>query len=187
MLYPSMQQLLVAALCLVIPVAIVLGHLRLNGPIAVCSGAALIAFAVFWLLLGGFDSPAGPVWPMNLLTFSGGALLLLAAWVLALSVATQARHWWWIALLTTAGYLSTVAIVYSISQPNPCIFGPNPELSPGYKMGNVCTAIYPVAYWLVFAGYLAGPAATLAYGLRPDRLSASSLYATSDSASESAG
>lgn len=170
MIYPSSQQLLVAALCLVIPVAIVLGHRWFNEPIAVCSGAAFIAFTIFWLLLGGTNPQTGVVWPGSILIFSGGALLLLAASALALNAATQARRWGWVALLTTAAYLSALAIVYSISQPDPCIFGPNPDLTHGYGMGQVCTAVYPLVYWLVVAGYLAGPVAALAYGLRPDGL-----------------
>lgn len=195
MIYPSLQELLFDALCLVIPAAIVLGHRRSNGPLVVCGGAALCAFAAFWLLMGGINSfrygtPGG--FPVGILTFFGGILLLLAAWALALSAAAQARRWEWVGLLTAAGYLSVVAVIYSISPPDPCIFGPPPYYQG--RFAPVCTP-HPFAYLLVIAGYLAGPAATLAYGLRPDGLrrssralpegvSVSSLRAASDPARE---
>ncbi|HEX8036937.1 MAG TPA: hypothetical protein VF510_23975, partial [Ktedonobacterales bacterium] len=185
--YPSVQELLFAALCLVIPIAIVLGHRRPNGPIVACGGAALTAFAAFWLLLGGINAVYYDNRLASYLTFFGGALLLLAGWALALSSAAQARRWEWVALLTTAGYLSVVAIIFSITQPNRCIFGPPPGAGQFYP---ICTATYPFAYMLVVAGYLAGPAATLAYGLRsnglrrgshelPEGLSVSSLRVSS--------
>lgn len=126
MIYPSMQQLLFAALCLVIPIAIVLSHRHPSGPIVICSWVAFAAFGVFWLLLGGVNSPTrdapGHIL-MSILTFFGGILLLLAAWVLALNAASEARRWGWVALLTIATYLSALAIIFSITQSDPCIFG----------------------------------------------------------------
>ena len=194
MLYPSLDQLLIAAFCLVIPVAMVLGHRRPSGPIVVCGGAAFTAFAAFWVVLGGINALdyVASAYPLaSYLTFFGGALLLLAAWALALSSPAQARRWEWVALLTTAPYLSVVAIIFSITQPYRCVFG----LPPGAeRFGPVCTS-YPLVHWLVVAGYLAGPAATLAYALRsrglrrsshelPEGLSVSSLRATSTSTQE---
>jgi hypothetical protein len=140
-IYPSLDQLLIAAFCFVIPIAIVLGHRWLGGPVVVCSGTAFGIFAIFWLFAG-----SDPAANADILVCFAGALLLLAAWVLALNAATQARRWGWVALLTAATYLSVIAIVYSISQPDPCIVGTNPELTPGYAMGRVCTAIYPLVY-----------------------------------------
>ena len=174
MIYPSLQELLFAALCLVIPAAIVLGHRRSTGPLVACGGAALCAFAAFWLLMGGINSfrygtPGG--FPVGILTFFGGVFLLLAAWTLALSAAAQARRWEWVGLLTVAGYLSVVAVMYSFASPDPCIFGPPPNYEG--QFAPACTP-HPVVYLLVIAGYLAGPAATLAYGLRPDGLRRSS-------------
>ena len=188
--YPSLQQLLIAGLCLVIPVAIVLGHRRPNGPIVVCGGAACGTFVVFWLLLGGINSLSGvPAhFLVSILTFFGGMLLLLAAWALALSAAAQARRWLWVALLTAAGYLSVVTIFFSVLQPNPCIYSQGPGSD---SITRDCTTSSPLVQLLVIAGYVAGPAASLAYGLRPDGLrrrvhtlpegvSISSLRATSD-------
>lgn len=175
MIYPSLQQLLVAALCLLVPAAIVLGHRRPNGPIIVCSGAALGAFAVFWLLLGGIYSlyvnGASGNPPIGILPLFGGLFLLFAAWALALSATAQARQWEWVVLLTAAGYLTVVAVIFSISQLDPCIFGPPPGTG---QFGPICKATYPLVRLLVIAGYLVGPAATLAYGLRPDGLRRSS-------------
>lgn len=172
MIYPSLQQLLVAALCLLVPAAIVLGHRRPSGPIIICSSAALGAFAAFWLLLGGINSlyvrGASGSPPIGLLLLFGGLFLLFAAWALALNAAAQARRTEWVILLTVAGYISVAAIIFSISQPDPCIFGPPPGVEP---FGLSCTATYPFERLLIIAGYLVGPAATLAYGLRLDGLS----------------
>lgn len=192
--FPSLQQLLIAALCLVIPVAVVLGHRHPNGSIVVCGCAACGTFVVFWLLLGGINSlsSAQEHFLVSILTFFGGILLLLASWTLALSAAAQTRRWPWVAALSTAGYLSVVTIFFSISQPDPCIFGSPPDSE---FMSPVCTTSYPLVKLLVIAGYLAGPAASLVYGLRPDGLrhgahtlpeglSISSLRATSDPSAE---
>lgn len=167
MIYPSVQELQFAALCLVIPAAIVLGYRRPNGPMIVCGGAAFGAFVVFWLLLGGVsalasDTPAHYL--VLILTFYGGILLLLASWTLALSTATHARRWRWVGLLTAAGYLSVAAVFFSISQPDPCIFGAPPERG---LMTPFCATSFPLMRLLVIACYLAGPAATVVYGLRP--------------------
>jgi hypothetical protein len=91
-------------------------------------------------------------------------LLLIAAWVLALHTAAQARHWWWVALLIVTGYLSFAAIVFSIAPPDRCMFGlPSSE----GRFYPYCAGPNLLAQLLVLAGYLAGPAAALAYGL-PD-------------------
>ncbi len=161
----GLQYVLIPAVTLVIPVAIMLGHRRPAGLLLVCAGGALGAFAVFWLLLGGINSLYSPVGlivgPVGPVVFFGGLLLLIAAWVLALHTAAQARHGRWVALLIVAGYLSFAAIVFSIATPDRCMFGlPSSEgLSYSYCAGN------PLAQLLVLAGYLAGPAAALAYGL----------------------
>ncbi len=104
----------------------------------------------------------------------GGVLITLAAWILAINAAAQARRWVWVALLIVAGYL-TLAAVYASFSLQTC-FGPD----------FTCPPPDPLAQALVFVGYLACPVAALVYGVRalgqrvrtpPDGLLVSSLRA----------
>ena len=161
--------LLIPAIPLVIPVAILLGHRRPAGSLLVCAGGALGIFAAFWLILGGINSllfatSVGQI-VSELAILAGGLLLLIAAWVLALHTAAQARHWRWVALLIVAGYLSFAAIIFSFAPPDRCMFGMPSDRS--FVFGSSCAGPNLLAQLLVLAGYLAGPAAALAYGL-PD-------------------
>lgn len=163
---PTLMPLLIAATVpLVIPAAILLGHRRRNGPMIVSSGLAAAAFAVFWLVLGGVTAFNGytPADETGILTriilLFCGVLLLLAGWALALGAAASARRLRWFALLVASGYLSFIAILISIVQPDACMFGPKPGVFPACTTGP-----NPLAELLVIAGYFAAPVVVLVYG-----------------------
>jgi hypothetical protein len=159
--------LLWAALPLVIPVAIVLGYRRPAGPTVVTACAAMAAFLVFWVVLGGigaleFGGSGNLV--VHLLVLIGGLLLLIATWTICLTGAALARHWRWLALLVLAGYLSFVAVLTSIAPPNPCFFA-SPSHIEGFA-SPVCMPASQLQQLLIIAGYFAAPAAALVYALR---------------------
>ena len=166
-----------AAVLLVIPIAIVAGYRRSTGAIMICGALAIIAFAAFWLVLGGINglgSGTDPSFPIRIATLYGGVLITLAAWTLSINAAAQARRWVWVALLIVAGYL-TLAAVYASFSLQTC-FGPD----------FACPPPNPLAQALIFVGYLACPVAALVYGIRvlgqrvrtpPDGLVVSSLRA----------
>jgi len=168
-LVSGLLYVLIPAVPLVIPVAILLGHRRPAGSLIVCAGGALGIFAVFWLILGGINSLFFATSEGQLVSELGvlvsGLLLLIAAWALALHTAAQARHWWWVALLIVAGYLSFAAVVFSIATPDRCMFGLPSDTTFIFGIGSSCAGPNLLAQLLVLAGYLAGPAAALAYGL----------------------
>jgi hypothetical protein len=143
----------------------------------ICGALAIIAFAAFWLVLGGISglgSDTDPGFPIRIAIFYGGVLITLAAWTLALNATAQTRRWVWVGLLIVAGYL-TLAAVYASFSLQTC-FGPD----------FACPPPNPFAQALVFVGYLACPVAALVYGIRalgrrvrtpPDGLVVSSLRA----------
>jgi hypothetical protein len=153
--------LLISAVSLVIPAAIVVGSRVRFGALVVSAGASAAAFVVFWFLLGGasgLDGSDGPTGIVPVLVLLGGLLLMFAAWALALHASAQVRLWPWVGLLTVAGVATFAAVLISISPPDPCIFGQR------FGPPAVC-APNPLAQLLVTAGYFALPAAALAYGL----------------------
>ena len=84
---------------LVIPVAIVAGYRRSTGAIMICGALAIIAFAAFWLVLGGINGlgpGTDPGFPIRIATLYGGVLITLAAWILSINAAAQARRWVWV-------------------------------------------------------------------------------------------
>jgi hypothetical protein len=165
---PVLPVLLVAAMSLIIPLAIVLGHRHPTGALLLSGGGSLVAFTAVWLvfdgssLLDGTNSPPqegsdGGVIARAVLVL--GALLLLAAWTLSLNAAAQARRWEWIVLLVLTGFLSFAALVAVLYLPDGCFAGPPDAFGP--------CAPTPAVQMLIMAGTLAGPAAVLAYRLRP--------------------
>ncbi len=133
-------------------------------------GGSLVAFSALWLvfdgsrLLDGANSPpqggadGGEI--ARAVLFALGTLLLLAAWTLALNDAAQARRWEWIVLLVLAGFLSFAAVVAVLYLPDGCPAGPP------YGGFGPC-APTPAVQMLIMTGTLVGPAAVLAYWLRP--------------------
>jgi hypothetical protein len=165
---PVVSVLLVAAMSLIIPLAIVLGHRRPNGALLFSGAGSLVAFSAFWLVFDGSslldgrnDSPDGSLTGGMIargLLLALGAFLLIAAWTLSLNTAAQARSWVWTALLVLAGFLSLAALLATLFVPDPCLVGP-PNV-----VGQCAPA--PAAQTLIIVGMLAGPAAVLAYSLR---------------------
>jgi hypothetical protein len=171
-----------AAVLLVVPLAIIVGYRRSVGSIVVSGALAAVAFAAFWLVLGGTNSLYGDSanYVIRMLIFVGGVLLALAAWILSLNAAAQARRWVWVGLLLASGYL-TLAAIYASFSIQPCFDVSGGEFS--------CTQPDPLRQALTFLGYLACPVAALAYGVYgsrpfgrrarklPDGLTVSSLNA----------
>src|SRR5260370_24901730 len=159
---PVQPVLLIAAMSLIIPLAIVLGHRHPTGALLLSGGGSLVAFAALWLvfagsgLLGGSNSPSqggtsgGEIARAVLIAL--GTFLLLAAWTLSLNAAAQARRWEWIVLLVLAGFLSFAALVAVLYLPDGCLPGP-PE------GGFVPCAPPPAPQMLSLAGTLSGPPA----------------------------
>jgi hypothetical protein len=165
--------LLWAALPLVIPAAIVLGlgYRRPAGPTVVTACAAMAAFLVFWVALGGIGAlelGGSDNLVIHLGVLIGGLLLLIAAWAMSLTGAALARRWRWLALLVLSGYVSFVAVLTSIAPPNPCFFA-SPSRIEGF-VGLACAPASQLQQLLVIAGYFAGPVAALVYALRPETL-----------------
>ena len=175
---------IIAALALTIPIAILIGQRAPGGPITVASGGALLAFAGYWVqVIILVTSPAAAQQPPDLvpssLTLTGGIVLLVAAWTLAFADAAQARRWGWAALLSL-GFYATVAAIYGLfgTFVNMCMF---PSSQP------YCPSNDRFIEMLVLVGCFVGPGVTLAYALRaptagkrtlPDGLSVSPLGAT---------
>lgn len=171
-----------AAILLVMPLAIIVGYRRSAGSIVVSGALATLAFAAFWLILGGTSGLYGDSanYLIRILLFVGSVLLSLTTWVLSLNSATQARRWIWVGLLFVAGYCTLAAIYASFSVP-PCFDTRGGEFS--------CAQPDPLRQALTFLGYLACPVAALVYGVYgarafgrrvrrlPDGLSVSSLRA----------
>jgi hypothetical protein len=171
-----------AAVLLVVPLAIIVGYRRSVGSIVVSGALAAVTFAAFWLILGGTSSFFGNSdnYVIRMLIFVGGVLLALAAWILSLNAAAQARRWIWVGILLVAGYC-TLAAIYASFSIQPC-FGPlDGDLA--------CPPLDPFRQALTFLGYLACPVAALVYGVYgarpfgrrvrrlPDGLTVSSLRA----------
>ena len=120
-----LQPMEVAAIFLLVPLAIIIGHRRPTGAIIVSGSVATVAAIVFWIFLGGFPALNDEVRPsvnplVVILLFYGGLLLLITAWTLALNSAALARRWGWVFLLVVSGYISFTALIISITTPNPC-------------------------------------------------------------------
>jgi hypothetical protein len=166
---PVLPVLLVAAMSLIIPLAIVLGHRHPTGALLLSGGGSLVAFIALWLIFDGSSLLAGTNSPPQAGTDGGeiarrvlialGTLLLLAAWTLSLNAAAQARRWEWIVLLVLGGFLSFASLVAVLYLPDGCPAGLPDAFEP--------CAPTSAAQLLIMAGTLAGPAAVLAYRLRP--------------------
>jgi hypothetical protein len=171
--------LLPAAILLTIPLTIVIGYRRTLGSIVMSGALAAVAFAAFWLVLGGpggFFGDSASVLIKTVLLI-GGASLALAAWILSLNAAAQARRWVWVGLLLVSGYFSLAAIYASFSV-QPC-FG---VLDGGFA----CPPPDTLRQALEFVGYLACPLAALIFSVRatgrrvrtpPDGMTVPSLHA----------
>lgn len=172
--------LLPGAVLLLIPITIVAGFWHSTGSIMASSALAIIAFAAFWLVLGGInglESGSDPGFPIRAGMLYGGILLTLATWILSLNAAAQARRWVWVGLLLISGYL-TLAAIYASSSIQPCSgLGPDGEL--------YCPPPDPLKLALVTVGYFVCPVAALVFSVRapgrrvrslPDGLTVSSLH-----------
>ena len=181
---PWLTFVIIAALALLIPLAVLIGQRTPGGPIVVASGGALLAFAGYWVMIGILSaSPVDEQRPPDLLPSSlvltAGIVLLVAAWTLALADAAQGRRWGWVALLSL-GFYANVAAAYWLGSSSflSCLLAGPQSFCPPY---NHFTAM------LIIAGSFVGPGVALTYALRaptagkrtlPDGLSVSPLGAT---------
>lgn len=166
MLSQWMLVALVAAAPLVVAIAILIGARLPNGTITITSGAAVIAFTIFFAFLGGGAGLSGdtaPNSPLNPLVWIIGMILLLAAWTLAFADAVQARRWRWAAPLTVATYLSFCALLSLAVRPDPCLFVPPQGFGAG---GAQCAAPNQSLQLIVLIGCYIGPLTAHLYSLR---------------------
>lgn len=173
---------ILGALVLVVPLAILIGQRLRSGPIAVASGGALLGLAAFWLLIRQTYIPSdayGPYVEYSEFALVGTSLLLIVGWALALADAAQARRWGWIALLCFATYISMAAMFFSVVATPYATCGANPWLPE-------CLGVNPVEEVLTITSGFFGPTISLVYALYlrapqsralPDGLSVSPLDA----------
>jgi len=154
-------------------IILILGRWVRGGSIATASGAATLAFAAFWLEIQSATlaemnpvssvSSAPPSYTdvlIALYTFLVAALLLFAAWAIALADAVSSHRWGWVALLCLALYASITAVVGLTTSPLLSCAYSSPQIP-------VCWTISPVTRALIIAGCFVGPVALLIYALRP--------------------
>lgn len=157
-MFPWEALLIPAGLLLVVPVAIIPAFARPTGSIIVSGALAAAALAVFWFALGGMN-PYGMFGGVNLIVLAIGLLATITAWALSLNSAAQARRWVWVAALVVAGYLTLLAIFYSIYTFQPCY--------PEADFSMTCSPENPLKHALIVTGYFTCAAAALVYGVRP--------------------
>jgi hypothetical protein len=161
----------VAAVFLLAPLAIIIGHRRPTGAIIVSGLLATVVAIVVWIFLGGLqglvevgsETPINPLL-LTLLVYGGlfgGIVLLGTTWTLALYSAASARRWGWIFLLVVSGYISFTALVIGISNPNPCVFV---QASAWFATGPGCAAASPLVSLAFDVGHVLGPAVATLYG-----------------------
>lgn len=154
-MFPWDAILIPAGLLLVIPVAIIPAFARPTGSIIVSGALAAAALAVFWFALGGINLYG--LGGVNLIVLAIGLLATITAWALSLNSAAQTRRWVWVALLVVAGYLTFLAIFYSIYTFQPC------SVFDVYA----CPPENPLKHALIVAGYFTCAVTALVYGVRP--------------------
>lgn len=149
---------------LLIPLVIIVTRKRSNGALAALSAIALLCYGSLWLSLFGSTSTlfpmllTGTLSPLRYALYITGNFLMLAAWILALHDAAQARRGRWLGVIIFTGFLAVSGTTLLF---NPCelislIAGPNAACGPVNPMLNQLMAAIP----------LAGPIATLVYALR---------------------
>jgi hypothetical protein len=150
-----------AAIFLLVPLAIIIGHRRPTGAVIVSGFLASVAAIVFWIFLGGMralNEDLGPDRRMIMLfLLYGEVLLLITAWTLALHSAVWARRWGWVFLLVVSGYISFTALIIGISSTNPCAIYFGSE--------SVCAEASPLVSLALYASHLVGPVVATLYGV----------------------
>lgn len=151
---------------LAIPLAILLGMRRPHGALIISSVGALliVAITMFRGATGpiAYDAPGYNI----LVSFVSqvGSQLLIAAWVLALAHAAQARRWRWFMPLIIVGFLSfDVTFFTGFLAPNLCAQN-------GLLLGRIdtfaCSLPHQALLILLALGQAVGPLLILVYALR---------------------
>lgn len=161
MSFPLVAFIADVLLPLMIPVLIIATRRRAGGAIVACAAAALICFGMLgFVAVSNYSGIVreGDPWPVPpTVLYSGGSLGAFAGWTLALYDAVSRRRGRWLAALTLTSVASWTALSLSF---DPCsiseLLGHGPECGP--------LPLFVIAAGLVVA--LAGPAVSLAYGLR---------------------
>jgi hypothetical protein len=166
MSFPLMEFLADVVLPLMIPVLIIATRRRAGGAIIAFSAVALAGFSVLGFSIGRAAVGDGildvSVLQLHFFLYGGGNLAALAGWTLALYDAVRAQRRQWVAGLTAASVGSWLAL-YLASGAGPCI------LAGLFIPSSSCAPFSPAILIVVFLFVLAGPATTLAYGLRVGR------------------
>ncbi|MGO8946985.1 MAG: hypothetical protein ACLQUY_04835 [Ktedonobacterales bacterium] len=155
-----LQLLLYAAVFLVVPIAIVIGHRHATGPILVSGISSLGVSAIFWLLLGGL--PVINTGTLATLLLYGGSLLQVAAWTLAINSAAVSRSWGWVLLLMLTGYISFAALLIAVSNVSFCLATGQTAI---FGSGPVCLGVNPVLQLLFNLSRLLVSIFAVIYGL----------------------
>jgi hypothetical protein len=167
-----LQPMEIAAVFLLTPLAIIIGHRRPTGAIVVSGSVATVAAIAFWIFLGGYpavvgfgaETPTNPVL-LDLMLYGGlvgGLVLLITAWTLALRSAASARSWGWFFLLVVSGYISISALIIAISLPNLCTVG---QVIPFFNTGPDCAEASSLVTVAFQTSHLLGPAVATLYGV----------------------
>jgi hypothetical protein len=161
----------IAAVFLLVPLAIIIGHRRPTGAIIVSGFGATVAALAFWIFLGGIQGVVGlgaetPINPLllDLALYGGlvgGLVLLIAAWSLALNSAASVRRWGWVLVLVVSGYLSFVALISAISTRDPCLIGQGISTFYTSPACGGASLLVSVAFQ---TSHLLGPAVATLYG-----------------------
>jgi hypothetical protein len=161
-----MEFLANVVLPLMIPVLIIATRRRPGGAIIAFSVVALAGFSVLGFSVGraavsdGFGNES--LLELHFLLYGGGNLAALAGWTLALYDAVRMQRRQWVGGLTAAGIGSWLTL-FLASGAGPCV------LAALFIPSTACAPFSPAILVVVFLFVLAGPATTLAYGLRVDR------------------
>lgn len=166
MSFPLLEFVGNVLLPLMIPVVIIAARRRAGGAIVAFAAVALAGFSVLGFSVGraavsdGFGNES--VVELHFLLYSGGSLAAFAGWTLALYDAVRMQRRQWVGGLTAASIGSWLAL-FLASGAGPCTFAalfiPDPS----------CAPFSPAILIVVFFFVLAGPATTIAYGLRAGR------------------
>ena len=158
-----MYFLIIAAIALPIPAAILIGQRWRSGAMVASALGVLIALLPIWIISVMNLPSAWPYWELfsyvAIFLVAGGVLLFVSAWAVALERAFSQRHWWGFLLVLVGGLVSD-GLFFLV---NPLFYYPCPSGSSGLS----CFSDPQLTHTIFLAAILIGPAAILAYAWLP--------------------